>query len=381
MKPRKVLLVMVFVYIAFFASYSVLRFYVFENIYAPGVLLADTHIFYESLLNTVRGKGFFYNPYEGVYYPGVTSHFAVHNSPILFLLLPIIALFPYIETILITHAFFIGFGAITLFYFANEVLRDEKKALLISLMYLLNPFIHGINKADFHACALGIPFMFLVSYYHERREYLKMFISAFLVLSVREDAGLFLISLSLLYVLKRYEGLDGLFRESRREIILFIMGSLWIVLSYLIILYFNNWRGIPYGGYYEWVLNGGKPLLFTYKGLKFVLFVLSTFVFIPVLNRMFLASFPLWAQLLLANSTCWKLVTFDFHYPYMLIPFMFILLVYVIGEKGIDYRIIKVAFVVEFILSLLLSPVFGLWVWFYMRGKDNLYFWVSLLWQ
>ncbi|GAB6135456.1 DUF2079 domain-containing protein [Thermococcus prieurii] len=364
-KYVKALWVFVVVYIAFFSAYSVFRLYAFEHFYAPGYVLCDTHTFYSDLINTLHGNGFFYSPYEG------TSHFAVHNSPILFLLLPIVALFPHIETILVVQSIFIGLGAVGLFYFAREVLKSEKSALLLALMYLINPFVHGINKADFHACALAIPFAFLTAYFYETGRTKPMLVSATLVLSAREDAGLFLIALMWMGIMRKDSPMGSLkprtWLRNRLELTMVLLAVLWMAASLVLIFWFNGWVPPRWMARYH-----GTPNFLRERGWSFVALVLLSMGFLPLLQPRFLIpSAPLWAELLLGAS--WAMVSYDFYYTYMLVPFLFIVSVYAVSENP---RMLRKGFLIALVSSILFSPVYGVTR---IGPYDSVYFWARFL--
>jgi len=359
---RKELFMAVLVYILFFSIYNAFRLYLFEKLFHLGILM-DIHIFYESMRNTIEGRGFFYNHYEEMWF-GVKSHFGVHNSPILIFVLPL-ALLP-TEGILIFQTVMIGFGAIALFYFAREVLADEKKAFLISVMYLLNPYIHGITKSDFHASALVIPFMFLVPYFYEKGYHKLALFSSLLVLFGKEDMGLFLISFGLFLLIKHYKSK----KLNKWGIYFIFMGIAWIVVSILVIMYFNNfslpwWRTFFKQGCVEFSLNGklyvsrGELNLLTLPGLAFVLSIICLFGCTHLRKPVYLfSSLPLWGELLFSH--CVNMINMQFVYTYQLMPFMFILFTYTLREVESRDKLLRNAFFMTVMFSILLSPVLGL---------------------
>jgi len=331
MKERRYnlyLMIGVFAYNVFFSVYSILRHYLYLT---AGY---DLGIFMQSLWTTATGEGFFFNTAEWQDL-GVHSHFGVHNQPILLLLIPVYKIFPYAETLLIIQTIAIGSGAITLFKFAKLCLKDEKRAFYISLMYLTNPLIHGINRMDFHPVGLAIPFIFLIPYYFEKREYIKMFLTSFIILSVKEDSGLILISLGLMYILRRYPLKEftnprkwkKIFLENKIPTLLIIIGSLWIVVSLFMV--------VPYfGGEYPYFSGkleryGGK-IYFDNIVVYFIVNIIST-AFLPLLNiQLFFSSLPLWLEIFLSSHQ--PMVIIGTQYPYMLVPMLLIMSVYNLKE-------------------------------------------------
>lgn len=368
-KYSKHLCFVVFGYILFFSIYSILRHYSYLS---TGY---DLGIFMQSLWTTANGHGFFFNTGEWQDI-GTYSHFGVHNQPILFLLVSIYKMFPHAETLLILQTIALALGAMTLFKFAKFILKNEKRAFYISLIYLVNPLIHGINRFDFHPVSIAVPFIFLISYYLEKQEYFKMIVISLIVLSVKEDSGLIFISLGLMYLLMKYKVRELINPRKWREIILndkipillVILGFLWIILSLFVVIPHYNGGGYPY-------MNDGK--LDRYGGRIYMdniivypcIAILST-GFLPLLDtHLFLASIFLWLEIFLSNKP--EMIRIGTHYPYMLIPMLLIISVYnlrriknaeivirkVNDTKHISISLKKIAGV-SIISMLLFSPAF-----------------------
>ncbi|WP_297514618.1 DUF2079 domain-containing protein [Thermococcus sp.] len=399
---RQYLRLSIIVYIVLFSVYSILRHY----LYFTGAY--DLGIFLQSLWTTAHGEGFFFNTPEWEDL-GTYSHFGVHNSPILILLVPIYKMFPHAETLLILQTIALGFGALTLFRFA-KMLIGEKKAFYVSLMYLANPLIHGINRFDFHPVSLVVPLIFLIPYYYEKRNYLIFILVSLLVLTAKEDSGLVLISLGLFFMIKRY-GVSNVLNPKwflknihtlKWEIILISLGILWTLISLFVVIPHYN------GGIYPY-LTASRVQRYSFSisniHIDYIIafFSISLFSvsFIPMFNwEYFLASVPLWLELILPSKTA-NMVTVGYHYPYMLAPFLFILLVYILPMIQISLKIeyhskktkvipltMKTFVAVSLISMLLFSPAFHVLKSPYVRGipmyslvkvynKWGPYFWIA----
>jgi len=362
--PRRIITFGVIVYIVFFSSYTVLRHYSYLT------SAYDLGIFMQSLWTASHGAGFFFNTpeWEDI---GTFSHFGVHNSPILIPLAVLYRVFPYAETLLIVQSIFLGFGALALFKFASLVL-DEKRASYLSLMYLTNPLIHGINQFDFHPVSLAVPFIFLIPYYYETGQWKKMALMALIVLSVKEDAGLILISLGMLFLLRKHQRQNNLIGV---DIALILAGIAWIALSVFVV--------IPhFSGVYPYFAN---PRLQRYApgsfhldyAVVFVTVTLFSLAFLPILNiRYFFPSLPLWLELLLSKSITMLLV--GFQYPYMLAPYLFISSAYGLSElketpisrflRVSPKKLLRNALVLSVVSMLLFSPSIHLISNKYFRG-------------
>lgn len=317
-------------YIIFFSIYSILRHCSYFS------AAYDLGIFVQSLWTTAFGKGLFFNTPEWQDL-NVTTHFGVHNQPILFLIVPLYLLFPTPVLLLVLQSIALGTGALTLFKLAKFVLNDDRKAFYMSVIYLMNPLIHGINRMDFHPVSLAVPFMFLLPLYIEKRSYLKAILVALIVLSVKEDSGLFLISLAILGILVKNEGIKtaikkltesprGFMEKNKIELILLVSGLAWILLSLAIISHFS--QDYPYiGGR----LHRYDGTIYIDKIVVFTLISLFSVAFIPLLNIGYaVASLPLWLELW--TSSYKLMLKVGYPYPYMLVPMLFVISIYILRE-------------------------------------------------
>jgi len=379
---QKLLGIAIITYIVFFGIYSTLRHYAYvTNAY-------DLGIFMQSLWTTSHNQGFFFNTPEWEDL-GVYSHFGVHNSPILFVLVPVYQKLPYAETLLILQTIALGLGALILFKFGKMII-GEHKAFYLAIIYLANPLIQGINQFDFHPVSLIVPIIFLIPYYYEKRNYFKMTLVSLLVLTAKEDAGLILISLGAFFIIKKCK-IHSLvtpkilfqnLHEIRWEASLIVLGIIWILISlFLIIPHYS-------GGVYPYLHDSRvqrystsiSDLHIDYIVVFFLISILSV-MFIPLAKpEYFITSLPLWIELILPAKTT-NMVTVGYQYPYMLAPFLFILSTYTLSEntptlittKVIKHKIktkvtIKKAAIFSFIFMLLISPPFQIVSIPYIRG-------------
>ena len=136
------LITAIIIYTTIFSISTIRKNYVF-NSYAW-----DLGVFNQVFHNTVfEGKFFRYN--ADLYLNPSGNYFAIHFSPILFLVLPFYYLFPSIEFLLIFKSLILALGAIPLFYLSKELLENKTLSLFISITYLISPGIHGANWFDF----------------------------------------------------------------------------------------------------------------------------------------------------------------------------------------------------------------------------------------
>jgi len=108
-----VVYLLVYVYFIVFLEYTILKHDAFRS-YAW-----DLGIFNQSLWTTLKEGRFFYHTLE-LFLNQSGSFFAVHFSPVLFLMLPIYALYPKPETLLTLQTIILALGAFPLYLLAKE---------------------------------------------------------------------------------------------------------------------------------------------------------------------------------------------------------------------------------------------------------------------
>ncbi|WP_456321535.1 DUF2079 domain-containing protein [Palaeococcus sp. (in: euryarchaeotes)] len=271
----------------------------------------DLGIFTQSLSSTLKGC-FFYNTVEYQWY-GVSSHFGVHNQPLLLLILPLYALFPSPKTLLILQAFALASSIPIAFELAREEL-GERGAFVLTLLYATNSSLLGIGFFEFHPVSLAVPLLLLSALLWRRGRKGAFLFTSMLVLAAKEDAPLGVLSLAL------YELLNDMPKSklAGKKWLLGVMGLslLWLVLSLKLIIPHFRTAGYIYTRLYDgFELDSRKILYFIVVNLTFGLFPLMRLRNLPLL------ALP-WAESLLAVRETQTMI--GFHYPYMIVPLSFI---------------------------------------------------------
>jgi uncharacterized membrane protein len=132
------------------------------------------------------------------------THLGHHMTPFAFALLPLYALAPRPETLLVVQAALIGGAAVPLFLFARRH-TGPWLACLVAVLYLLYPPVHGANLYEFHYLPLGTVFVWTALYALEARKNALAVAAVILTLSVREDvaAGMAIFGLYLAFTGRR----------------------------------------------------------------------------------------------------------------------------------------------------------------------------------
>lgn len=125
------------------------------------------------------------------------SHFAVHFSPIYYLLLPFYMLFRCPEALLVMQAAVCFSGVIPLLLLCRHWRYSGAVTLGISAVFLCYPPFTGACFYDFHENCFLVPIILWLLYFTETNKKIGMAAFALLLLCVKEDAGLYLIFIAL----------------------------------------------------------------------------------------------------------------------------------------------------------------------------------------
>ena len=131
------------------------------------------------------------------------SHFAVHFSPICYLLLPVYWLFPYPNTLQIAQAIILMSGVIPVVLIAKDKGFSNKAAGVMAFLYCSFPAISLGCSYDFHENCFLLPLLLWMFYFGERERYIPLFIFAILALLVKEDVFIYVIIYGIFLIASR----------------------------------------------------------------------------------------------------------------------------------------------------------------------------------
>ena len=138
------------------------------------------------------------------------THFAVHFSPILYVLMPFCFFFEPPVVLVFAQVLLVLSGVFPVFLICRELKLSNFKTTLMSLLFLLYPVMSSGSFYDFHENAFLAPLILWTLYFaHKKKTWynvLLMFVFALLVLMVKEDAAIYVafISLYVIFGRKRY---------------------------------------------------------------------------------------------------------------------------------------------------------------------------------
>lgn len=180
-KVHNIDLSMIVVGVAIVVYSLVFSYFTVQKDYLFGTYAWDLGIFNQALWTTLHNGKFFYSTCELLINPS-GSFFGIHFSPILFLLLPVYAIYSSPQILLVIQSFILALAALPLYKLVRHVVKYRLVGIVFVLLYLFYPPLQGINWFDFHVqCFLPL-FFFSAFYYFEKQEWKPYFL--FIVLSL-----------------------------------------------------------------------------------------------------------------------------------------------------------------------------------------------------
>lgn len=221
------------------------------------------------------------------------SHFAVHFSPAYYLLLPFYMIFRRPEFLLTAQAAVCFSGVIPILLICKKQRFDGLLTIIISGVFLCYPAFTGACFYDFHENFFLVPFILWLLYFLDKNSLVGTVIFGLLMLSVKEDAGLYVIFIAL------YALFNKKIKISRALVLLIIgMGGFLAVTALIDAtgegIKISRYRNYLYGeqeSLKDVIINVIKNPTFFFSSIlneEKLLFVLQMFLpllFIPIRTR------------------------------------------------------------------------------------------------
>lgn len=118
------------------------------------------------------------------------SRFAIHFEPILFPVSLFYLIWPNPKTLLVMQSLVVASGAFPVFWLARLRLRNELAAVVISLLYLLDPALQQATVFDFHSVTFTASFFLFMLYFMYTRRTAWLFVFAILSMACKENIPL-----------------------------------------------------------------------------------------------------------------------------------------------------------------------------------------------
>lgn len=205
-----------------------LTYFAIQKYLVFGYVGQDLAYFAQIMHTTLHGHLFWGSLLQDLLYSHtVTTDFAGHNSPIMFLFLPFYAIFPSPVTLLALRNVVMVACAYPVFRIA-KLSTTDRAARVWAVAFLLVPVILYQSVFDFYPLSfVALPVLFTILYYLEGK-FRPFAVSLFFTLMVREDLALFAVCLAVVALLQR--------KQLRWIATPLIAGLAWGIFSYKVVL-------------------------------------------------------------------------------------------------------------------------------------------------
>ena len=229
----------------------------------------------------------------------VLSHFAVHISPIFYLMLPFYKLFPHVETLEVLQIWVVFSAVIPLRLLLSKLNLSKLANILTILWFVLLPVLTTAGGYHLHENCFLVPLIFWVFYFIVNEKKWGILISTILLLLVKEDAFIYVFSIGIFFLTQKRFNLTT---KTKKWLIIteFLLPVLYFTLALLILSTFGEGGMVSRFDAFllkdeSGILTVFKNLilhpsfaishLFMAKKLGYLFLMLAPMCFLPLLQR------------------------------------------------------------------------------------------------
>ena len=324
----------------------------------------------------------------------VLSHFAVHVSPIFYVMLPVYKLFPYVETLDILQVLVAFSAIIPLKLLLTKLKLSQLTNILIVAWFVLFPVITTAGGTHLHENCFLTALIFWLFYFIVSERKLGIIGSTLLLLLVKEDAFIYVISIGSYFLLQKRFTLS---KTTKVRILLadIILPLVYFVFAmYLLSVYGEGGMVSRFDTYLQ---NGESGLfmvlknllthpeyvistIFTARRLGYLFLMLAPLCFLPLVQRSwenYLLALPLVVINLLPNWPYQYDIGFQYSYGSAALLFLMAILsleeLYlqkILQEKFVVLTV-AIGIVVSGILLYQLTHKWSFNIGYYHQNKQN----------
>jgi len=147
----------------------------------------DLGIFNQAFWNTLHGRLLYYTAEP--FYTKTGCFLASHFSPLLLAIVPLYAICPRPENLLIISTFVIAIGALPAYEIAKFLLKNEKAAVILGIFYLIYPPLQGVTLCGFSLESFIVTLSLFIVYYLIKVDLKKLALAVSLGLMTHEAAA------------------------------------------------------------------------------------------------------------------------------------------------------------------------------------------------
>lgn len=221
------------------------------------------------------------------------SHFGVHFSPIFYLFLPGYYIFRSPIYLFYVQSASVAAGIFAIYLIAGKLKLSGKLTVALELIYAFYPCLFNGTFYDFHENKFLTTIILFLFYFIISKNTVWEFVFAFLLLSVKEDAAIYLIVIALFVCINRKEVLRGL--------IMLGMAIVYFIIAQQIVAA-SGTEGVMISRLSDYFVNGEKGFIsvmksvffdfgflikqmFTAEKLPFVLWMFAPVLFAPFMTK------------------------------------------------------------------------------------------------
>ena len=232
-------------------------------------------------------------PYTTVERSYLMTHFGVHCSPFFYLLLPGYYLFRSPVYLFYAQAAGVAAGVFGIWLLAGKLGLSGKMILALELLYAFYPCLFAGTFYDFHENKFLTSIILFLFYFIVAKKTWGIFGFSLLLLSVKEDAALYLMVIALFVMLCRKEVATGFF--------MLIMAIAYFLLASQIVAWSGN-EGVMISRLKDYFINGEQSFgsvikalffdighmlqkVFTTEKMPFLIWMFAPVVFAPFMTE------------------------------------------------------------------------------------------------
>jgi len=326
----------------------------------------DLGIYDNLMYNALHGRPFHAPILFG---PGDKNYIAGHAEYAMLLFVPIYAIKPGPEVLLVLQAVLMGFAAVPLYFLAKRFLTNSQ-SMILALVYLFYAPLHGPNFYDFHWLPLAIFFHFFLYWAIVARKTWLVVINVLILFSIREDIPVGLASLG------AFLFLTGV--RQRLGIVLATTSTLWFGLNKFVIMpragtwwFANIYKELfadgnsSYGSVIQTMITNPSFTMSTVlkkEKLEYALHLLVPLGLLPVRRSYFLLLLFPAAMFTILTTGYAPTVSIAFQYTTHAIPYLFLAMVlglHLMKEEPRGRARVAAAVVAVLLAALSQSRTFG----------------------
>ncbi len=290
----------------------------------------------------------------------VLSHFAVHVSPVYYLLLPFYALVPHPATLQVLQALVVISAVIPLWKLGTHHGLTQWQRLLLCTLLLLYPAFLGGTGFDLHENCFLTPALLWLFYSLEKRNGVMITVFALLTLSIKEDAAIYVAVIALWVLMRTLLQKEKDKKDLLTALCLLAGSLLWFFLTTTYLKHRGD--GVMEERYFNCMYNGNRslwavvrciivhPLKVLYEcvdreKLKYIILTMAPLLGLPVLTRRY-ERFILLIPYILINLIPDFAYQHDVFYQYSFGSVAFLLYVSLLNLKDISGKTRKTIFLI-----------------------------------